>query len=71
MIIVDVIVAASAALVFGVVVITAKFSREMPINKGFDELWFENLGHHAQQELEVNAVEVKTDDEESALAKAA
>jgi len=44
MVIVDVVVAASVALIVGVVVLTAKFSRELPIHHTFDELWFENTG---------------------------
>lgn len=48
MVVVDIIVAASAVLTLGVVTITAKFSKEMPVNKTFDELWFENAGEQSE-----------------------
>jgi hypothetical protein len=44
MVIVDIIVIASAAITLGVIAITAKFSKEMHVNQTFDELWFENSG---------------------------
>lgn len=48
--VVDIIVAASVGLTLAVVLLTTKFSREMPINKTFDELWFENPGQEISEE---------------------
>lgn len=44
MVITDVVVATSAFLVLGVIFLTTKFSREVPVNQIFDELWFEKHG---------------------------
>ncbi|MBX9706019.1 MAG: hypothetical protein K5Q00_07160 [Gammaproteobacteria bacterium] len=53
MLIVDIVIATSAALIVAIIMMTTKFSREMPVHKSFDELWFENHGSQANAEPEV------------------
>ncbi len=57
--VVGIIVAASIGLVLGVVLITAKFSNEMPINKTFDELWFEKNGESKTDSSGITAIAKK------------
>ena len=47
--VVDIIIAISTLLVAGVVIVTAKFSREIVVNKTFNELWFEQPGKLKEQ----------------------
>lgn len=63
MIVVDVVVTLSVALIAGVVILTAKFYKELPIHNTFDELWFENAG--ASQRPEVIALSAEKNQQKS------
>ncbi len=72
MIVIDIIGITSAMLIVGIVLLTAKFSREMPVNKNFNELWFENTNAVEQQSgTDITTSSHREISEKQTLAKAA